>query len=96
MPLHDGSDRPEWTGMRHLWITELLHWVKPRLPAGFRACIGTSPLLAVGAPAPARGRLPAIWRQPWLSAHPCPRFHFLSRPRRRHSWPVLSSTRRRA
>jgi len=38
--------------MHHLWITELLRWVKPRLPAGFRAYIGigAAPLLAVGAP----------------------------------------------
>jgi hypothetical protein len=36
--------------MRHLWITELLRWVKRRLPAGFRAYIGAPPLLAIGAP----------------------------------------------
>jgi Protein of unknown function (DUF4058) len=50
MPLHDWSDRPGWEGMHHLWITELLRWVKPRLPAGYRAYIGSAPLLAVGAP----------------------------------------------
>src|SRR4051794_11116158 len=50
MPLHDWSDRPGWEGMHHLWITELLRWVKPRLPDGFRAYIGSAPLLAVGAP----------------------------------------------
>ena len=49
MPLHDWNDRPGWEGMHHLWITELLRWVKPRLPAGFRAYIGAAPLLAVGA-----------------------------------------------
>ena len=37
--------------MHHLWITELLRWVKPRLPVGYRAYIGSAPLLAVGAPA---------------------------------------------
>jgi hypothetical protein len=36
--------------MHHLWIAELLRWVKPRLPAGYRAYIGSAPLLAVGAP----------------------------------------------
>jgi Protein of unknown function (DUF4058) len=51
MPLHDWSDRPGWEGMHHLWITELLRWVKPRLPVGYRAYIGSAPLLAVGAPA---------------------------------------------
>jgi Protein of unknown function (DUF4058) len=50
MPLHDWSGRPGWEGMRHLWITELLRWVKPRLPVGYRAYIGSAPLLAVGAP----------------------------------------------
>ncbi len=50
MPLHDWSDRTGWEGMHHLWITELLRWVKPRLPVGYRAYIGSAPLLAVGAP----------------------------------------------
>jgi hypothetical protein len=50
MPLHDWSDRPGWEGMHHLWITELLRWVKPRLPVGYRAYIGSARLLAVGAP----------------------------------------------
>jgi hypothetical protein len=36
--------------MHHLWITDLLRWVKPRLPAGFRAYIGTAPRLAVDIP----------------------------------------------
>jgi hypothetical protein len=50
MPFHDWNDRTGWEGVHHLWIAELLHWVKPRLPAGFRAYIGSAPLLAVGAP----------------------------------------------
>jgi hypothetical protein len=49
MPLHDWTERGGWDGMHHLWITELLRWVKPRLPEGYRAYIGTAPLLAVGA-----------------------------------------------
>jgi len=40
-----------WEGMYHLWITELLRWVKPRLPIGYRTYIGSAPMLAVGAPA---------------------------------------------
>jgi hypothetical protein len=36
--------------VHHLWITELLRWVKPRLPIGYRAYIGAAPVLAVGAP----------------------------------------------
>jgi len=50
MPLHDWSDRTGWEGMHYLWITELLRWVKPRLPIGYRAYISSAPLLAVGAP----------------------------------------------
>jgi hypothetical protein len=34
--------------MHLLWITELLRWVRPRLPGGYRAFVGTAPLLAVG------------------------------------------------
>jgi hypothetical protein len=49
MPLHEWTDRPSWDGMHLLWITELLRWVRPRLPSGYRAFIGTAPLLAVGA-----------------------------------------------
>jgi hypothetical protein len=50
MPLHEWTDRPGWDGLHHLWITELLRWVKPRLPAGYRAYIGTTPTVAIGAP----------------------------------------------
>jgi Protein of unknown function (DUF4058) len=50
MPLHDWTEPGGWEGLRHLWITELLRWVKPRLPEGYRAYIGSAPLLAVGAP----------------------------------------------
>ena len=50
MPLHDWSDRPGWEGMHHLWITELLKWVRRRLPPGYRAFIGSAPVVAVGAP----------------------------------------------
>lgn len=48
MPLHDWADRPGWEGVHHLWIAEILRWVKPRLPLGYRAYIGTAPTLAVG------------------------------------------------
>jgi Protein of unknown function (DUF4058) len=50
MPLHDWSGRPGWEGMHQLWIVELLRWIKPRLPEGYRAYIGSAPVLAVGAP----------------------------------------------
>jgi hypothetical protein len=50
MPLHDWTDPAGWVGVHHTWITELLRWVKPRLPAGYRAYIGSAPLLALDAP----------------------------------------------
>jgi Protein of unknown function (DUF4058) len=51
MPLHDWSEREwGWDGVHLLWLTEILRWVKPRLPAGFRAYIGTVPTVAVGGP----------------------------------------------
>jgi hypothetical protein len=50
MPLHDWTDLPGWEGVHHLWITELLRWVKPRLLEPYRAFIGSAPLLAVGGP----------------------------------------------
>jgi hypothetical protein len=51
MPLHDWSERGGgWEGVHHIWITEALRWVKPRLPAGYRAYIGSAPVVAVGAP----------------------------------------------
>ena len=50
MPLHDWTDQPGWEGVHHLWIAELLRWIKPRLPAGYRAYIGSVPTIAVGAP----------------------------------------------
>jgi len=53
--------------MYHLWITELLRWIKPRLPEGFRAYIGSAPLLAVGSP----GERPDVGVRSWpLSNEP--------------------------
>ncbi len=50
MPLHDWTDRPGWEGVHHSWMTELLRWIKPRLPEGYRAYIGSVPTVAIGAP----------------------------------------------
>jgi hypothetical protein len=50
MPLHDWTDLTGWDGVHQIWIVELLYWVKPRLPAGYRAYIGTTPTFAIEAP----------------------------------------------
>lgn len=50
MPLHDWSRLPNWSGVHLLWIAEILRWVKPRLPEGYRAYVGTWPLVAISAP----------------------------------------------
>jgi hypothetical protein len=71
MPLHEWTDRAGWEGMHYLWITELLRWVKPRLPAGYRAYIGSAPLLAVGAP----------WRRPDVHVHQWPEIPDMERER---------------
>src|SRR5438067_6781302 len=50
MPLHDWAALPGWEGVHQVWIVELLYWIKPRLPEGYRAYIGTTPTFAIGAP----------------------------------------------
>ena len=50
MSLHDWSSLPGWDGVHQVWIVELLYWIKPRLPEGYRAYIGTTPAFAIGAP----------------------------------------------
>lgn len=54
MPLHDWAALPGWEGVHQVWIVELLYWIKPRLPEGYRAYIGTTPTFAIGAPAEER------------------------------------------
>src|SRR4051812_33672248 len=49
MPLHDWGELSGWDGVHLLWIAELFRWVKPRLPAGYRVFIGSTPTIAVGA-----------------------------------------------
>ena len=50
MPLHEWTDAPGWEGVHQVWMVELLYWLKPRLPAGYRAYIGTTPTFAIGGP----------------------------------------------
>jgi hypothetical protein len=61
MPLHDWAALPGWEGVHQVWIVELLYWIKPRLPAGYRAYIGTTPTFAIGAPAEDRPDVVRDW-----------------------------------
>src|SRR5439155_253946 len=47
MPLHDWKDERGWDGVHLLWLTQLLDWIQPRLPAGFRAYVGSVPALTL-------------------------------------------------
>lgn len=51
MPLHDWNEKRVWQDVHVLWITELYRWLKPRLPAGFRASMAMVGAMVV-APAP--------------------------------------------
>ena len=48
MPLHDWTDRPGWEGMHTFWMTEIARALRAGLPPGYRAVIGSSPLVAIG------------------------------------------------
>jgi hypothetical protein len=50
MPLHDWNTVQGWDGVHLLWISELLRHIKPRLPAGYRAYVGSAPLIALSEP----------------------------------------------
>jgi hypothetical protein len=49
MPLHDWTDERGWDGVRQLWITALLYWLQERLPARYRAYLGSVPGLTIAA-----------------------------------------------
>lgn len=50
MPLHDWTDERGWSSLHHLWQTEMLFQLQERLPKGYRAYIGSVPLLTIDAP----------------------------------------------
>ncbi len=54
MAIHDWAEVPGWEGVRQIWMVELLYWIKPRLPSGYRAYLGTTPTFAIGSPAEER------------------------------------------
>jgi hypothetical protein len=70
MPLHDWGVIPGWDGVHQVWMVELLYWIKPRLPAGYRAYIGTTPTFAIGTPLEGR---PDLGVRDWpREDHPLP------------------------
>src|SRR5277367_6426428 len=50
MPLHNWNDDRGWDSIHLLWLNQLLDWVQPRLPAGFRAYLGAVPALTIDTP----------------------------------------------
>jgi Protein of unknown function (DUF4058) len=50
MPLHDWKDDRGWDGVHLIWLAQLIDWVQPRLPAGYRAYVGSVPALTIDAP----------------------------------------------
>jgi hypothetical protein len=47
MPLHDWTDDRGWDNVHLIWLNQLLDWVQPRLPEGFRAYLGSVPALTI-------------------------------------------------
>ena len=65
MPLHDWTELSGWEGVHQIWMVELLYWLQPRLPAGYRAYIGTTPTFSIDAPAEDR---PDVGVRDWPDA----------------------------
>lgn len=73
MPLHDWSELSGWEGVHDIWIVELLRWIKPRLPPDYRAYVGSSPALAIGAGVERPDVAVREWRpEPPAPEHPSP------------------------
>ena len=47
MPLHDWKDLEGWEGVHSYWLPELARSIKPQLPAGYRAYLGSIPGLTI-------------------------------------------------
>jgi Protein of unknown function (DUF4058) len=50
MPLHDWRDDRVWNSLRIVWQAQLLDWIQHRLPAGYRAYLGSVPALTIDVP----------------------------------------------
>jgi hypothetical protein len=66
MPLHDWKDDRGWDSVHLVWLAQLLDWVQARLPAGYRAFLGSVPALTIDVP---NGRPDMSVRQ-WSSPSP--------------------------
>lgn len=47
MPLHDWSDDRGWDGLHLIWLSQMIDWLQPRLPEGYRAYVGSVPALTI-------------------------------------------------
>jgi hypothetical protein len=45
MPLHDWTDERGWDSVLPFWLAYLVEWIRPRLPEGERAFLGSVPAL---------------------------------------------------
>jgi hypothetical protein len=50
MPLHDWRNDRGWSSLHIVWQAQLLDWVQPRLPTGYRAYLGSVPALTIDIP----------------------------------------------
>ena len=50
MPLHDWTKRRGWSGLHIYWMVNICDDIKTKLPDGFRAYIGSSPIVAIDDP----------------------------------------------
>ena len=50
MPLHDWSKLKGWSGVHIFWMTDLARDLRAKLPTGYRAYIGNSPIVAADDP----------------------------------------------
>jgi hypothetical protein len=66
MPLHDWNDDRGWDSLHLVWQNQLLDWVQPRLPEGYRAYLGSVPALTIDIP---NGR-PDLGVRQWLPEVP--------------------------
>ena len=68
MPLHDWNHDRGWDSLHLVWQNQLLEWVQPRLPEGYRAYLGSVPALTIDTP---NGR-PDLGNRNWLPSPPTP------------------------